>query len=127
MSDTLKCLQKRARELARSGKHVGWRSVAFELQFEPELKQVFWFHSPSGEQAFHWLHSPATKAEMTSFALRPGIPPTRPRQLENRMRICAQTSGWVLLFVIVVLSVSPEFLDPLQFFHTIWSMPQSIF
>jgi hypothetical protein len=35
MSETLERMQARARELARSGKFSGWRSVAFELQFEP--------------------------------------------------------------------------------------------
>jgi hypothetical protein len=64
MNDTLKHMQERAWGLARSGKHVGWRSVAFELQFEPDLKQVFWFYSSSGEHALRWLHSPATKAEI---------------------------------------------------------------
>ena len=41
MNDTLEYMQRRARELARSGKYIGWRSVAFELQFEPGLKEVF--------------------------------------------------------------------------------------
>ena len=64
MNDTLEHMQKRAQELARSGKHVGWRSVAFELQFDPSLKQVFWFYSSTAEQALQWLHNPATKAEI---------------------------------------------------------------
>jgi len=64
MNDMLEYMQRRARELALSGKHVGWRSVAFELQFEPSLKQVFWLYSSSGDHAFQWLHSPATKAEI---------------------------------------------------------------
>jgi len=50
MSETLERMQERARELARSGKFVGWRSVAFELQFEPGLKEVFqWLHGASVE------------------------------------------------------------------------------
>jgi hypothetical protein len=58
-------MQKCARELARSGKFASWRAVAFELQFEPELKEVFqWLPDGSGEDAFLWLHSPATKAEI---------------------------------------------------------------
>ena len=62
MSDTLEYMKRRAHELARSGKFSGWRSVAFELQFEPALKEVFqWLHSASVEDAFQWLHSPATK------------------------------------------------------------------
>ena len=62
MKDTLEYMKRRAHELARSGKFSGWRSVAFELQFEPALKEVFqWLHSASVEDAFQWLHSPATK------------------------------------------------------------------
>ena len=58
-------MQKRARELARSGKFSGWRSVAFELQFEPGSKEVFQcLHSASVEDAFQWLHSPAAKEEL---------------------------------------------------------------
>jgi hypothetical protein len=68
MSDTLEYIQKRARELARSGKHAGWRSVAFELQFEPDLKHLFWFYV-SGD-ALHWLHNSATKAELDELCLR---------------------------------------------------------
>ena len=65
MSDTLECMKRRAHELALSGKFSGWRSVAFELQFEPGLKEVFqWLHSASVEDAFQWLHSPATKEEI---------------------------------------------------------------
>jgi|GEM_PF-1856242 hypothetical protein len=65
MSETLERMQKRARELARSGKFREWRSVAFELQFEPSLKEAFqWLHSASVEDAFQWLHSPAAKEEL---------------------------------------------------------------
>ena len=53
MNETLERMQARARELARSGKFSGWRSVAFELQFEPGLKEVY-----------QWLHSPKAKAEL---------------------------------------------------------------
>src|ERR1700674_2205957 len=64
MSETLERMQERARELARSGKFSGWRSVAFELQFEPGLKEVFqWLHSASVEDAFQWLHSPKAKGQ----------------------------------------------------------------
>ena len=35
MSDELTRIKARARELARSGRFIGWRPVAFELQFEP--------------------------------------------------------------------------------------------
>ena len=65
MSETLKRIQDRARELARSGKFVGWRSIAFELQFEPGLEEVFqWLHNASVEDAFQWLHSPKAKEEL---------------------------------------------------------------
>jgi hypothetical protein len=65
MSQTLERMQRRARELARSGKFAGWRAVTFELQFEPELKEAFqWIHGGSIEDAFMWLHSPATKQEL---------------------------------------------------------------
>ncbi|HEX2446724.1 MAG TPA: hypothetical protein VHK26_00875, partial [Methyloceanibacter sp.] len=43
MTDTLEYMQWRARELARSGKHVGWRSVAFELQF---FEVLYFFRRP---------------------------------------------------------------------------------
>jgi hypothetical protein len=65
MSEMLERMQECARELARSGKFLGWRSVVFELQFEPSLKEAFqWLHSASVEDAFQWLHSPTTKAEL---------------------------------------------------------------
>jgi hypothetical protein len=65
MSETLEYIQKRARELARSGKFSGWRSVAFELRFEPDLNEVFqWLHSTCVEDAFQWFHHPATKEEL---------------------------------------------------------------
>jgi len=65
MSETLERMQERARELALSGEFNGWRSVIFELQFEPGLKEAFqWLHSASVEDAFQWLHSPATKQEL---------------------------------------------------------------
>jgi hypothetical protein len=53
MSEELKRIQHRARELARSGKFVGSRAVAFELQFEPGYAQ-----------AFGWIHSLATLDEL---------------------------------------------------------------
>jgi len=74
MSETLEYIQKRARELARSGKFSGWRSVAFELRFEPDLNEVFqWLHSTCVEDAFQWFHHPATKS-LTAFAMRLGTP-----------------------------------------------------
>jgi hypothetical protein len=65
MSETLRIMQQRAHELARSGEFIGWRAVLFELQFEPGLKEAFqWLHNASVEDAFQWLHSPATKEEL---------------------------------------------------------------
>jgi hypothetical protein len=64
MSKALERIQKRAREIACSGKFAGWRAITFELQFEPALKDVFWLHSESGEDAFQWVHSPAAKEEI---------------------------------------------------------------
>ena len=75
MSETLERMQERARELARTGKFRGWRSVAFELQFEPGLKEAFqWLHSVSVEDAFQWLHSPATKEELDRLCYEAGTP-----------------------------------------------------
>ena len=53
MSKDLKVIQKRARELARSGKFFGARAVAFELQFEPGYSQ-----------AMRWISSFATQEEL---------------------------------------------------------------
>ena len=70
MGETLERMQERARELARSGKCSGWRSVVLELQFEPGLKEVFqWRHSASAEDAFLWLHSPTAKEELDRLCL----------------------------------------------------------
>jgi predicted RNA polymerase sigma factor len=69
MSETLESMQKRAREFARSGKFASWRAVVFELQFEPSLQEAFrrkylYWPNDAPEDAFLWLHSPATKAEI---------------------------------------------------------------
>src|SRR5262249_51613765 len=73
MSEILERMQERARELARSGKFLGYRSVAFELQFEPRLKEAFqWLHSASVEDAFQWLTVPQLRKSSTAFAMRPG-------------------------------------------------------
>ena len=64
MSEVLERIQRRALELARSGKFAGWRAITFELQFEPALKDVFWRHTKFGEDAFQWVHSPAAKEEI---------------------------------------------------------------
>ena len=59
MSEQLKRIQKRARELARSGRFLGWRPVAFELQFEPGYTD-----------AYQWLYSPSTKEELDDLCSR---------------------------------------------------------
>ena len=64
MTEALARMQKHARELASSGKFAGWRAITFELQFEPALKDVFWRHTESGEDAFQWVHSPAAKEKI---------------------------------------------------------------
>jgi hypothetical protein len=56
MSEDLKRIQDRARELARSGKFIGSRAVAFELQFEPGYAQ-----------AFRWIHSLETQDELDNL------------------------------------------------------------
>ena len=53
MSEALGRIQKRARELACSGKFAGWRAITFELQFEPGYAQ-----------AFRWIHSLETQDEL---------------------------------------------------------------
>jgi hypothetical protein len=78
MSETLEYMQRRAQELARSGKFSSWRAVAFELQFEPGLKEVFqWLHNVSVEDAFQWLHSPAAKEEIERLCYEARNPSTR--------------------------------------------------
>ena len=51
MSKELQRIQARARELARSGTFIGWRPIAFELQFEPGFTEAYeWIHSPSAQE-----------------------------------------------------------------------------
>ena len=49
----LKCIQAKARELARSGKFYGWPPLEFELRFEDGFSE-----------AREWLHRPATRDEL---------------------------------------------------------------
>ena len=53
MSTPPNSVQKRARELARSGQYIGWRPIAFELQFEPGYAE-----------ASAWIKSLATQEEL---------------------------------------------------------------
>ena len=51
MSKELLRIQARARELARSGTFLGWRPIAFELQFEPGFTEAYeWIHNPSAQE-----------------------------------------------------------------------------
>jgi len=60
MSENLPRIQARARELARSGKFIGWRPVAFELQFEPGYAEAFgWIHAFSTQEELDCLCSEA--------------------------------------------------------------------
>ncbi len=77
MKDALEQMQRCAREFARSGKFIGWRSVVFQLQFEPGLEEAFWRHSASGEDAFEWLHSPVTKEEIDRLCFEARLPSAR--------------------------------------------------
>jgi hypothetical protein len=51
LSETLRRVQARARELARSGKFASWRAVAFELRFEPDcLHGLSWIQTPAAQE-----------------------------------------------------------------------------
>jgi hypothetical protein len=53
MNEKLQRFQARARELARSGKFIGWRPIAFELQFEEGFTD-----------AIQWTYSASTQEEL---------------------------------------------------------------
>jgi hypothetical protein len=53
MRKTLKDIQNYARKLARSGKFIGWRAIAFELRFEPDY-----------QEALRWLADIETQDEL---------------------------------------------------------------
>jgi hypothetical protein len=55
MSKEIRRIQARARELARSGTFIGWRPIAFELQFEPGFTE-----------AYEWIQSPPAQEELDS-------------------------------------------------------------
>ena len=47
----VKRIQERARQLAHSGKFIGWRAVAFELRFEPGYAEgLDWIQSPAAQE-----------------------------------------------------------------------------
>jgi hypothetical protein len=53
MSKKLQQIQAKARELALSGTFIGWRPIAFTLQFEEGFAE-----------AFYWIYSHATQEEL---------------------------------------------------------------
>jgi hypothetical protein len=61
MSKRLQQIQAKARELALSGTFIGWRPIAFTLQFEEGFAE-----------AFDWIYSYATREELDSVARMPG-------------------------------------------------------
>ncbi len=62
MTDQLRRVQARARELAKSGKFIGWRPVAFEMRFEPGFAEASdWIFSPSTQEELDQLCSEARK------------------------------------------------------------------
>lgn len=80
MSENLKRIQDLARELARSGKFLGWSSITFELQFEPGFTD-----------AFQWLYLPSTKRELDDLCIKASKRPT-----PWDVRIKAALSGQLL-------------------------------
>jgi len=58
MSDSLRSVQHRARELARSGQYAGWRPIAFELRFEPGYAE-----------ATDWINSLAAQDEIDALCI----------------------------------------------------------
>jgi hypothetical protein len=63
MSDSLRSVQQRARELARSGQYVGWKPIAFELRFEPGYAEASaWIHSLAAQDEIEALCSEARAA-----------------------------------------------------------------
>ena len=72
MSEALERIQKRARELACSGKFAGWRAITFELQFEPALKDVFWRSVSLVKTHFGGCTVRRRKKRLTAFVMRLG-------------------------------------------------------
>jgi len=56
MSKKLQQIQAKARKLAQSGTFIGWRPIAFTLQFEEGFAE-----------AFDWIYSYATQEELDSL------------------------------------------------------------
>ena len=70
MSKELLRIQARARELARSSTFIGWRPIAFELQFEPGFTEAYeWIHSASAQEE---LDSLCREARMLRYVDRHG-------------------------------------------------------
>ena len=56
MSKKLEQIQAKARELALSGTFIGWRPIAFTLQFEEGFAE-----------AFDWIYSHSIQEELDSL------------------------------------------------------------
>ena len=70
MSKEIQRIQARAHELARSGTFIGWRPIAFELQFEPGFTEAYeWIHSASAQEE---LDSLCREARMLRYVDRHG-------------------------------------------------------
>jgi hypothetical protein len=61
MSKKLQQIQAKARELALSGTFIGWRPIAFTLQFEEGFAE-----------AFDWIYSHATQEELDVLCAEAG-------------------------------------------------------
>jgi len=71
MSKQLQRIKARARELARSGRFIGWRPVAFELKFEPGFAEASdWIYSPSIQEELDGLCSEARKSTRSRGCLK---------------------------------------------------------
>ena len=69
MSKDLKRIQQRARELARSGRFVGSKGGAFELQFEPGYSHAFVPVAITQKITKHIMNVPIEKASAQAAAL----------------------------------------------------------
>ena len=70
MSKELQRIQARARELARSGTFIGWRPIAFELQFELGFTEAYeWIYSASAQEE---LDRTCQEARMRRYVDRQG-------------------------------------------------------
>src|SRR5262245_19438117 len=93
MSETVKGIQARARELAISGKFAGWRALAFELQFEPAFFDALeWLYSPSTKGEFDGLYKVAIKPQIRCTSASERCRPKWPKGSGNDVRHLNATS-----------------------------------